>query len=64
MQSIFAKTVRDFYLLFSRLHQVYTLTKIASKGGFSGHTSFIYKVFTKSLTCADFRVIICRVIRA
>ena len=64
MQSIFAKTVRDFYLIFSRLHQVYTLAKIAPKGGLLGQTNFLCKMFRKSLTCADFQYIICLVIRA
>ena len=64
MQSIFAQTVHDFYLIFSRLHQVYTLAKIAPKCGFLGQTIFICKMFRKSLTCADFRVIISPVIRA
>ena len=63
-QRIFAKTVRIFYLIFSRLHPVYTEAKFASKGGFLRYVNFLYKMFRKSLTCADFKYIICPVIRA
>ena len=49
---------------FSRLHQVYTLTKFTPKGGFLRYVKILYKMFRKSLTCADFRVIISPVIRA
>ena len=64
IRSIFAKTVRDFYLIFSRLHQVYTLAKNALKGRFLRYIKNLCKIFTKSLTCADFKYIICLVIRA
>lgn len=63
-RSIFAQIVHDFYLIFSHLHQVYTLAKIGQKGGLLGQTNFLCKMSRKSLTCANFRVIICRVIRA
>lgn len=43
---------------------VITHDKKDPKGGFLGHTIFIYKMFKKSLTCAEFRVITSRVIRA
>ena len=61
---ILAKTVRNFYLIFSRLHPVYTEAKFASKGGFLRYVNFLCKMFRKSLTCADFKYIICPVIRA
>jgi hypothetical protein len=58
------KTVNIFLPLFYFVMQVLCKTKNAPKGGFLGHTIFIYKMFRKSLTCADFKVIISRVIRA
>ena len=61
---ILAKTVRNFYLIFSRLHPVYTEINFAQKGGLLGQTKILCKMSRKSLTCANFRVIICRVIRA
>ena len=61
---ILAKTVRNFYLIFSRLHPVYTEAFFARKGGLLGQTNFLCKMFRKSLTCADFQYIICLVIRA
>ena len=64
MRGIFAQKVHNFYPIFSHLHQVYILAKIAQKGGLLGQTKFLRKIFTKSLTCADFKIIISRVIRA
>jgi hypothetical protein len=58
------KNSKDFSPLFYFVMQALCKTKNAPKGGFLGHTIFIYKMFRKSLTCADFMVIICRVIRA
>ena len=60
----FVQTVRDFYMIFSHLHQVYTLAKNALKGRFLRYIKNLCKIFTKSLTCADFQYIICLVIRA
>lgn len=58
------KNSKDFSPLFYFVMQALYTTKNALEGGFSGHTIFIYKMFIKSLTCADFKVIISRVIRA
>ena len=60
MRSILAQTVYNFTLFFL----VYTEAKFASKGRFLRYINFLCKIFTKSLTCADFKYIICLVIRA
>ena len=65
MQRITGQAPKDyakcaFHPIFSRLH----IGKKAPKGRFLQHMKILCKMFRKSLTCADFMVIICRVIRA